>query len=58
MNQKLSEARAKSVKEELIKLGIDPNRLVAKGYGSSKPLQKTDGKSQANRRVEFIVIGE
>ncbi len=58
MNKKLSEERAKSVKEELIKLGIDPNRLVAKGYGSSKPLQKTDGKSQANRRVEFIVIGE
>ncbi len=58
MNKKLSEERAKSVKDELIKLGIDPNRLIAKGYGSSKPLQKTDGKSQANRRVEFIVIGE
>ena len=58
MNQKLSEARAKSVKDELIKLGIDPNRLIAKGYGSSKPLQKTDKKSQANRRVEFIIIGE
>ncbi len=57
-NQKLSEDRAKSVKEALIKEGISPDRLVAKGYGESKPLKNVKGESQENRRVEFIIIEE
>ena len=59
-NQKLSQQRADSVKEELIKQNIDSSRLTAKGYGDSKPLV-TKGDSQdiqENRRVEFHIIAE
>ncbi|HEY6506225.1 MAG TPA: OmpA family protein [Chitinophagaceae bacterium] len=64
-NQKLSEARAKSVVAYLVSKGIDPNRLKAKGYGESAPIEpnKTpDGKDnpdgrEKNRRTEFKVLG-
>lgn len=55
-NLKLSEARAKSVLEEMVKLGISANRLTSKGYGQNKPMTGNDtseGKAQ-NRRVEFV----
>jgi len=55
-NLKLSEARAKSVLEAMVKLGISPDRLTSKGHGESKPMTGNDtpeGKSQ-NRRVEFV----
>ncbi len=58
MNQKLSEERAKKVKEALVAFGISPNRLVAKGYGESQPLKNMDKTDKANRRVEFIIIEE
>jgi peptidoglycan-associated lipoprotein len=41
-NQKLSEARAKSCVEFLIEKGINPARLVAKGYGEKRPVQVKD----------------
>jgi OmpA-OmpF porin, OOP family len=55
-NQKLSEARAKSVLEALVKAGISADRLTSKGHGESKPMAGNDtpeGKAQ-NRRVEFV----
>ncbi len=55
-NQKLSEARAKSVLEAMTKLGISADRLTSKGHGESKPMAGNDtpeGKAQ-NRRVEFV----
>ncbi len=55
-NQRLSEMRAKSVRDELIKLGITPERLTSKGWGESKPIADNltpEGKAQ-NRRVEFV----
>jgi outer membrane protein OmpA-like peptidoglycan-associated protein/tetratricopeptide (TPR) repeat protein len=62
-NQKLSEERAKSSMEWLIKNGIDPSRLTAKGYGESQLLNKcadgitcTEAEHQANRRSEFILV--
>jgi OmpA-OmpF porin, OOP family len=57
-NLKLSEARSKAVREQLIKMGIDPSRLTAKGYGESKPLSDNntpEGKAN-NRRVEFVKL--
>lgn len=54
-NKKLSQARADAVKNYLVSKGIDPARLTAKGYGSSRPLvdNKTpEGRAQ-NRRVEL-----
>jgi len=55
-NQALSEARAKSVMEQMIAKGIDPNRLKSTGWGESKPIdnnQTAEGKAN-NRRVEFV----
>ena len=55
-NQKLSEARSKSVLEAMVKLGISADRLTSKGHGESKPMAGNDtaeGKAQ-NRRVEFV----
>jgi len=55
-NQKLSEERAKSVKNYLeSKFGISSSRLITSGKGESSPVASNnseDGKKQ-NRRVEF-----
>jgi outer membrane protein, adhesin transport system len=55
-NQKLSEKRAKSVSDYLIKHGIEAKRLTAKGYGFDNPVAENDPKdgNKANRRVELI----
>src|SRR6185503_9218779 len=37
-NQALSERRANAVRSALILLGIQPDRLVARGYGQQQPL--------------------
>ncbi|MBL7741543.1 MAG: OmpA family protein [Chitinophagaceae bacterium] len=57
-NQKLSEARAKSVVVYLIEKGIDESRLKAKGYGESTPIEsnKTSDGRDKNRRTEFKVL--
>lgn len=56
MNQKLSLARAKEVKAELEKKGIESNRLKAEGYGESKPVVKNNNAENRaqNRRVELV----
>ncbi len=57
-NLSLSLNRAKAVTNYVIKKGIAKDRVVAKGYGATKPVasNKTkEGKSQ-NRRVEFTVL--
>ena len=56
----LSQRRAESVKRYLVKRGISPSRLVAKGYGETHPLVKNDtpAHKQRNRRVEFHIIKE
>jgi len=59
-NKKLSQKRADSVKDYLVKLGIDAGRLEAVGYGEEKPIASNDtdeGKEQ-NRRVEFNIVSE
>jgi OmpA-OmpF porin, OOP family len=63
-NQKLSEARARSVVAYLVSKGIDKSRLQSKGYGSTRPIapnKNEDGSDnpqgrQANRRTEFTII--
>ena len=64
-NMKLSQKRAESVVKYLISKGIEKERLVAKGYGESKPIAPNtnpDGTDnpegrQKNRRTEFKIIG-
>jgi len=59
-NQRLSEARAQSVRQYLIEHGLDTSRLVARGYGESKPIAPNttrEGRAQ-NRRIEFTVISQ
>ncbi|MGB1410785.1 MAG: OmpA family protein [Flavobacteriaceae bacterium] len=53
-NQKLSEARAQSVHDALVALGIDDARLSFIGYGEDRPVASNNtaaGKAE-NRRVE------
>ncbi|MFD2100629.1 DUF5723 family protein [Flagellimonas iocasae] len=57
-NQKLSEARANSVRDFLINEGIVGTRLTAIGYGEEKPIASNTTKigRQQNRRVEINLI--
>ncbi|GHS87016.1 hypothetical protein FACS1894201_08200 [Bacteroidia bacterium] len=57
-NYKLSTSRAQSVVSYLVGKGVDPTRLVAKGYADAKPIESntTEEGRKLNRRVEFIVI--
>jgi len=60
-NQKLSERRANSVKEYIIKnFGIAPERLSSKGYGRDKPIDtnKTKEGRAKNRRIEANFVCE
>lgn len=57
-NLKLSEERAQSVTQYLIAKGVKSSRIVAKGYGKSKPVATNDTEEgrQLNRRVEFTIM--
>ncbi|MDZ4714916.1 MAG: OmpA family protein [Cytophagales bacterium] len=63
-NINLSQRRAAATVNYLIKMGIPSERLVAKGYGESKPIARNtnrdgsdnpDGR-QKNRRTEFKIL--
>lgn len=58
LNQRLSENRAKSVVEFLVKRGIAEDRLIYTGYGSTQPIADnlTAQGKQLNRRTEFKII--
>lgn len=56
-NMALSEKRAQSVADYLIKAGLPSDRLTAVGYGSQQPVAANDtedGKAK-NRRIDFVV---
>lgn len=63
-NMALSQRRAESTVAYLVKKGIDPQRLVAKGYGESKPIARNTNRDgtdnpegrQRNRRTEFKIL--
>ena len=55
-NLKLSDDRAKTVKNTMVSLGISADRLSTKGLGESAPMDTNgtpEGKAN-NRRVEFV----
>lgn len=57
-NQKLSEQRAQSVYNYLIKKGIKKSRLSFSGYGENKTIANNSSEEgrQLNRRVEFEIL--
>lgn len=57
-NLELSQARADAVRQWLIDFGIAADRLVAVGYGETKPVVQGRSKEAraANRRVEFKIL--
>ncbi len=64
-NLVLSKKRAESVVKYLSEKGIDKSRLIAKGFGESKPIVREisdtgedipEGRAK-NRRIEFRVVG-
>jgi outer membrane protein OmpA-like peptidoglycan-associated protein len=55
-NAALSERRALSVGEYLVKMGIDPARLNLVGKGMSEPLTRNPNDPN-NRRVQFVRVG-
>lgn len=57
INQPLSEQRALAVKKYLESKGVSPDRLEARGLGTSQPVDTndTDEGRAKNRRVEFKV---
>ncbi len=54
----LSERRAQAVVKYLISKGINKDRLMAEGFGESKPIaaNNTEAGRQVNRRAEFKIL--
>lgn len=59
-NQGLSERRARSVANYLIKLGVDKKRISTVGHGERFPVatNKTSAGREQNRRVEILILKE
>jgi outer membrane protein OmpA-like peptidoglycan-associated protein len=59
-NQSLSERRANSVRAALVRMGVDPTRIVAEGYGKEYPVaDNTSNSGRAmNRRVEVTISND
>lgn len=57
-NQLLSESRARSVTDELMRLGVQPVRIDTVGYGEARPIASNDTPTgrQQNRRVELTLL--
>ncbi len=59
-NADLSRRRAQAVVAHLVRYGIDPGRLSARGYGEAEPVadnRYADGRAR-NRRVEIRVLSD
>jgi outer membrane protein OmpA-like peptidoglycan-associated protein len=58
LNMRLSQQRAESVQRWLIQHGVEPTRLLAKGYGSTRPIVPniTQQNRARNRRVQFRIV--
>ena len=59
-NMKLSQKRADAVQEYLSGHGIETSRLIAIGYGETRPIdtnETPEGRAR-NRRVEFIILDQ
>ncbi|HJL20133.1 MAG TPA: OmpA family protein [Sandaracinaceae bacterium LLY-WYZ-13_1] len=59
-NMELSQERAEAVRSYLMQQGIAGERMTARGYGESRPIDsnRTAAGRAANRRVEFVRTDE
>lgn len=59
-NQVLSEKRAASVRNYLIKRGVSPDRTFSHGYGETSPMADnlTPAGKRLNRRTEITILSE
>lgn len=55
-NQRLSQRRAESVKQQLVRLGVDSRRLKTVGRGPDDPLPGKGDLDPANRRVQLTRV--
>lgn len=57
-NQDLSQRRAESVRDWLVRAGVEANRLTAVGYGQDQPAVPniTASNRARNRRVQFVIL--
>jgi len=62
-NDELSQKRAESAVRYIVLQGVDPSRIIAKGYGETKLINQcadgvncTEPEHQANRRTEFRIL--
>lgn len=57
-NMDLSKRRANAIRDYLIKQGVEPNKLIGKGFGSTQPLYPNDSEANRakNRRVQLKTI--
>jgi len=60
LNMRLSENRASSVRDFLVKQGIVGSSIASRGFGESQPVSTNDTSAgrQQNRRVELVVSGD
>ncbi len=58
VNMRLSQQRAEAVQRWLVSHGVEPARLIAKGYGPTRPIVPniTQGNRARNRRVQFKIV--
>jgi outer membrane protein OmpA-like peptidoglycan-associated protein len=58
-NQKLSEERADSVRDYLVKQNVPGDNITAEGFGKTNPIadNSTNSGRAENRRVELVVTG-
>jgi peptidoglycan-associated lipoprotein len=57
-NRSLGDRRAQAVREELVRLGIDPKKIVTVSYGEDRPAAQGNDENawKLNRRDDFIVL--
>jgi outer membrane protein OmpA-like peptidoglycan-associated protein len=56
---RLSERRAESIKQHLIQLGIDAQRITTKGFGKTRPIWSQENapwQARENRRIEVLLL--
>lgn len=57
-NRALGERRAQAIREHLVRLGVNPEKVHTKSYGEDKPAVEGQGDAvwSRNRRGEFVLV--